>query len=83
MTTEAPDCSNNNSQEVSLCYENRITPEMLRPYPMAPQRKKKDERPRGESNILTDTPEKKKISAQKQTKNKKGNGSYQTISPQR
>ncbi|KAF2897158.1 hypothetical protein ILUMI_09024 [Ignelater luminosus] len=42
-------CSYTISQEVFLSSRTPITPEMLRPYPKAPYRKKKGGRPRGKS----------------------------------
>lgn len=49
--------------------QSLVTPEILRPFPKAPERKKSGGRPKGKSRILTDTPEKEEL---EQKRNLKG-----------
>ena len=50
----------------SLQTTDAVTPEMVRPYPKSPERKKTTRgRQPGKSRILTDTPEKTELENQK------------------
>lgn len=68
IATSSTDSAVPSSSNAPLHSSPPITPEMLRPYPKAPARKRKGGRPKGKSRILTDTPKKEEIMSQKQGK---------------
>lgn len=68
-TSDTPLAAHASSSGTPLVVSaSTITPEILRPFPKAPMRKKTGGRPRGKSRILTDTPEKEELERKRDLK---------------